>query len=304
MNNEKEKSDFQIKSTDDHSSSSDITEGITKNTDNNLKHIADMIEQDPDFMREIGVTLSPALENLAKIAQELSATIKPLQETARYIASSFEQIIPKFNVPTITKERKQELIDSYKKWGEWGWTPFPDMPLDMFSKPPIDGNAINKMMMPSYSANGMDVVFNELRNQKIKRDDLEDAIWCYNNRKYKPCALVLFAIIDAKLIRKQKHDQQQRPSGRGAAKKLNERFESNYNKQQWIFATLYCVNLFTCLFVLFDRAHDFKNEPHIINRNFVAHGMTRRHVRKRDCIQLFLALHNLSTFLELYGKYL
>ena len=59
-------------------------------------------------------------------------------------------------------------------------------------------------------------------------------------------------------------------------------------------------NLFTCLAAMFERTNDFKGEPRIINRNFTAHGMNTKRITKMDCIQLFLVLHNLSEFLDIY----
>ena len=46
---------------------------------------------------------------------------------------------------------------------------------------------------------------------------------------------------------------------------------------------------------------DFVKEPDVINRNFVGHGMNRRKVRRKDCIQLFLALYNVVDMTEEYS---
>ena len=56
--------------------------------------------------------------------------------------------------------------------------------------------------------------------------------------------------------------------------------------------------LFSCIETVFAPAENFKAEPYTFNRNYLAHGMTRRPVRQRDCIQLFLALYNLTVFLK------
>ena len=58
------------------------------------------------------------------------------------------------------------------------------------------------------------------------------------------------------------------------------------------------VNLFSCIETGFAPAENFKAEPYTFNRNYLAHGMTRRPVRQRDCIQLFFALYNLTVFLK------
>ena len=103
-------------------------------------------------------------------------------------------------------------------------------------------------------------------------------------------------MIDAKLIRKQNRNGY-RCTGSRAAKKIREKFENERTTEA--FSTmLHCVNLFSCIETGFAPAENFKAEPYTFNRNYLAHGMTRRPVRQRDCIQLFFALYNLTVFLK------
>lgn len=263
----------------------------------NLEHIVGGIAQSFSIAHELAEAIRPALENFARMAQEVSAAMRPIVEAVQQATASFAKAIADFQIPTITEERKQELIASYKKWGEYGWTLCPNAPFDCFDELPASIEAANATMTPLCSKREMEQLFEELRGQRIKKEDLDAAILCYNNRQYKACALILFGIIDAKLIRKQKRGEKWRPSGSVAAKRLREQFEGGDNEKM-LFTMLLCVNLFTCLETLFANAHDFKVEPVTINRNFVSHGMTRRPVRQRDCIQLFLALYNLMMFFE------
>lgn len=264
---------------------------------NTLEHIVGGIAQSFSIAHELAEAIRPALENFARMAQEVSAAMKPIVEAVQQATASFAKAIADFQIPTITEERKQELIASYKKWGEYGWTLCPNAPFDCFDELPASIEAANATMTPLCSKHEMEQLFEELRGQRIKKEDLDAAILCYNNRQYKACALILFGIIDAKLIRKQKRSEKWRPSGSAAAKRLREQFEGGDNEKM-LFTMLLCVNLFTCLETLFANAHDFKVEPSTINRNFVSHGMTHRPVRQRDCIQLFLALYNLMLFFE------
>lgn len=262
-----------------------------------LEHIVGGIAQSFYFVHELANTMRPALENFARVAQELSAVMKPIVEAVQQATAFFTKAIADFQIPTVTEERKQELIASYKKWGEYGWTLCPGAPFDCFDELPASIEAANAVMTPLCSKREMELLFDELRSQRIKKEDLNAAILCYNNRQYKACALILFAIIDAKLIRKQKRGEKHRPSGSKAAKRLREQFEGGDNEKK-LLTMLLCVNLFSCLETLFANADDFRVEPATINRNFVSHGMTRRPVRQRDCIQLFLALYNLMLFCE------
>ena len=131
----------------------------------------------------------------------------------------------------------------------------------------------------------MDELFATLQRASVKKEDLNTAIFCYDNRQYKACALVLLGVIDAKLIRKQNRNGY-RCTGSRAAKKIREKFENERTTEA--FSTmLHCVNLFSCIETGFAPAENFKAEPYTFNRNYLAHGMTRRPVRQRDCIQLF-----------------
>ena len=61
----------------------------------------------------------------------------------------------------------------------------------------------NQKMKPYCSRKAMDELFATLQRASVKKEDLNTAIFCYDNRQYKACALVLLGVIDAKLIRKQ-----------------------------------------------------------------------------------------------------
>ena len=111
------------------------------------------------------------------------------------------------------------------------------------------------------------------------------------------CVIVGFSVAhsDKSKLRKQPKGAKRRPVGGSAVKELKKQEEQN---ETMFFTMLHCLNLFACLEVFFADARDFRVEPPTINRNYIDHGMNQRVVRKRDCIQLFLALNNLLFFYE------
>jgi len=239
--------------------------------------------------------IKPVLLDFAKREMELSASIKPIADSIRQITEQYANAIAQFKIPTVTEERKQELISSHKLWGTYGWTFPPFASITCFYNPPNDIKESNSLMKGFCSKDAVESLFSKLQKQNIDKDDLQSAITCYNIRQYKACALLLFAIIDAKLIRNQNPDTKYRPSGRKAAVKLQEQFEKNSNELM-LCLMLHGVNFLSCLETFFANADNFKSEPVTINRNFVSHGMTKRRVRQRDCIQLFFLLYNLTLF--------
>lgn len=250
--------------------------------------------------QEIAEILRPAIENFSDIIRGFSSiisAIRPELENIRNALTTFAEAIINIQTPNISEERKEELISNYKRWGEYGWTFFPDAPLSCFEEFPASIEMANAEMKPFCNAEEMSTVFEELREQNIKKEDLESAIFCYQHYQYKACALIVCGIIDAKMIRKQKTDGKNRCVGKRAVQKLWVQYEHE-NSEKLIFSLLFGVNLFSCLETIFSNGNDFKKEPPVINRNFISHGMNRRAVRKRDCIQLFLVLNNLTHVLS------
>ncbi|NFD75939.1 hypothetical protein FC826_14675 [Clostridium botulinum] len=242
------------------------------------------------------------IENIrqaSRIGEKTAKIIFPIQNVINEYARTFSDLIANIKIPTISLEDKERLVENHKKWGTIGWSIIPNAPINLFSSNLINVNKANANAMQYCKPKDIEELFSRLREQKIKKADLNEAIFCYIHKQYKSCALLLFGIIDAKMIRKQpKQANKRRPVGVTAVRKLKERFETENDAESILFLLLNYVNLISCLETMFANGNDFKKEPMIINRNFVGHGMSTRHVRKRDCIQLFLVLYNLTDFLD------
>ena len=89
-----------------------------------------------------------------------------------------------------------------------------------------------------------------------------------------------------------------RYSGAAAVNRINNKYNEVHEDdiKVWFFSNLTRENLFCALAVLYANGNDFKEQPAVMNRNFVDHGMLHRKVRRMDCIQLFLAYYNFLTF--------
>ena len=137
----------------------------------------------------------------------------------------------------------------------------------------------------------------------IRKSDIEEAIDCFEGKHYKSCVMIIFSLIDARLIRSQIDSDRkrngQRPSGKTAAVNLFGRIEAQYIDQSMLFTVLNQVNILAALETVFEVGGDFKNQPSIINRNFLDHGMLHRNVTKRDCVMMFLLLYNFTEHLNI-----
>ena len=232
------------------------------------------------------------IQSISRAIQEYwSTTIVKLAETASQLIDA----VAKLNIPTLSEEEKKQLIDSHRLWGQYGWTYIPAMPIKMFYTAPADIKAANKRAIKYCSDGEMSKLFESLRNWKLNHSDLESAIFCYQNKQYKACALLLCGLIDSKLIRLQ--SDARRPVGAGAVAKLKANYDGSGEKM--LAEAMFTYNLLAYLETLFAGGKGFKAEPETLNRNYIGHGMNHRAVRKRDCIQLFLALNNLMHFFDL-----
>ena len=234
-----------------------------------------------------------AIEGITKTTQMIANAVQPFQQ----IAASIANAVSKIHIPTISQEEKERWEESYKKWGEIGWPILPNAPFNFFNEFPNDVKTANKLAMQFCDTKSMNELFKKLNEKDIKKSDLNSAIFCYKSKQYKACALMVFCLIDSKMIKLQPKSGR-REVGLGAARKLNAQFDEKLSETHFFITALYHINLMTCLGTYFAKGNNFIKEPDIINRNFVDHGMNVRDVRKRDCIQLFLALNSLLEFLD------
>lgn len=232
-------------------------------------------------------------ENLFQSAQHILEAMQPWEQ----LANSYAKQLSIITIPNISEERLNQLKTNYQEWGRIGWSVLPNAPYNFFGKFPSDINTANKMAIKYCNKKSINELFNILRKQNVRTKDLESAIFCFENYQYKACAMMIFSLMDSKMIKNQSANKN-RVVGLKAVKKLKIQLDEKTQDEQFMMLILYHFNLMTCLDTYFMHGDNFRKEPQIINRNYLDHGMNKREVRKRDCIQLFLALYNLLEFLD------
>lgn len=239
-----------------------------------------------------------------QIIENIGNRLQQITNAINSIVSVTSELWKSIQIPTISEERKAEIASAQVKWGELGWTQPPNSPIGLFSTAPGCNDDANKVAMQYCTSEEMEDLFNILRGMnRVKKSDIEEAIFDYKNGKYKSSVLVLFGLIDARLIRLQRKEDRnakgRRAVGASAAKKLFSRIEKEQDIKKKCFLLFSFLNVNSCLQKVFEDGDDFKKQPLVINRNFVDHGMMHRKVTKRDCIQLFLLYYNLMEFLDI-----
>lgn len=251
-----------------------------------LKPLSELIAE---FTRNIQSIYKPTVDIMIKLGQ----TITDYSSVFTKFSNAIADLANSIKIPSLSDEQKKELQDSYKAWGKYGWTVPPYASLSIFDKKPKSLQEANKYMRQYINTASMKELFIELgRLDNLRKDDLQEAILNFENRRYKSCSMILFALIDGKIIRYQDKKTYRKVGFYGAKKICNE-IESEFSSKNKFFFLLKLININSALEFTFKSAENFKEQPTVVNRNFIHHGMLYGRVRRRDAAQLFLLLYNL-----------
>lgn len=266
---------------------------------------------------------NPQLEKLGKLIQNpipkntftnsfnyhfpsiMPEAIKQILDSIEFVTKQISSALTLIHIPEYSEEQKQRISNAHKEWGTFGWTLPPSAPMKLFSTSPADRKDANKKALAYCKPEDMEKIFASLHNMSgVKKSDLDEAIFDFNHKQYKSCSLVLFGLIDAKLIRaqviEQKSSNKGRATGKTAAEKLFNRIKKKYNLKETVLLLFFYQNVSSCMRALFADGNDFKTQPDLINRNFIDHGMLTRKVSRKDCVQLFLLYYNFLEFMDIF----
>lgn len=235
---------------------------------------------------------SSVYETMRQMRQAILNSLPDYSETFAKFSNALADLAKNIEIPSLSNEQKEALEESYKVWGQYGWTLPPFATLNVFNKKPQSQEEANEQMRQYINAASMKELFIELRKlDSIRKDDLEEAIASFEDRRYKSCTMILFALIDGKIIRYQ-NIETNRSVGLRGAKKIYAEMELEIINKKAFFSLLHLINVNSALTVTFANGENFKKQPDVVNRNFIHHGMLYGRVRRRDAAQLFLLLYN------------
>lgn len=270
-----------------------------KEENNRLKNeIRKSMESVIDVIETVSKSMTEAMtKNLQIIVDSFKIWSDTYTERFwKSISNSIKKIVSSIKIPEIDEQRKQEILDNYKKWGEYGWTCIPDENDFLFSTEVSNKKEADRMAMEYISDEVIIHIFNELEKMKaVKKSDLRELKSCFEARSYKACCMIAFAMLEAKLARLSKN----RATGMKGIKALRNKVENETNVKNTFFFLLHMENLNYGLSAFFENGNNFVKQPEVINRNFINHGMMHRKVYKRDAIQVILVTYNLYQLLEI-----
>ena len=224
---------------------------------------------------------------------DFSEIISNIQNQIRDIILNHKVSLPTFNW--------EEWETAVKRWGQYGWTFIPNAPSGLFMHIVEDKNKCDKIALHYLHKKDMLNLFEELNRMNINHADLNEAIYCYNNKCYKACAMLLCALIDGIIYKCQKVNGAQRRKGN---KNFFEQLRKNSIKEELLlqqFLLLQVDNLIEYMKKLFEQGNDFQLKTSVLNRNFLLHGMNKKSICQKECKQLFLAVYNTKMVIDSFN---
>ena len=210
-------------------------------------------------------------------------------------------IIEKLLLDNRADQEKQEItdcIDNIKRWGGYGWSFSPFVNVIKFYQDVHSQNEADDIMRRFCSNDNILEIRNELKQFSLNYRALDEAFNCYQNKQYLACSHLLFSLVDQFFIKKEYRKQKEDGSlgsiiiGITAIKEYEKELKQLPIKDDEL-SFLCILNILKALQVFYGGSQDFKEEPALINRNYVCHGMYNKEITELDCFRLWSVLYSL-----------
>lgn len=186
---------------------------------------------------------------------------------------------------------------NFKDWANYGWGIIDYVPKDRtYFKEVENVQEADTVMAAELSEKIITDLIIDIRKTDLQSDRFDEAIACFNDKKYTACILILFSIIDAYSLKLQELTTKRRKLANSLSKEL---LENEAINELTLVTYLRVYMPLQAITVLFATGNDFKDEPNLPNRNFISHGMNQREVTKIDCVKVLSIISNLADIKEL-----
>lgn len=235
------------------------------------------------------------IASIANVQQRLAESLVPTLNIAQTVSESLKPILESISkmVEAIDWNRLsrpfdgfdwESLQDGAKKWGECGWV-INDLSLSEIRNAPESVADADAQYLRYLTKERVTTLFETIQANIPRKVDFRECVSLYENRHYKPCAMMLCALIEGQLI-KQIPNSTRRRNGKAALTKASE-------LDRDAFDALWIQNTFCAYMYFYGSGNNFDRKAEgELNRNFLMHGMMYKRVKKSTCIKLFLILES------------
>lgn len=239
------------------------------------------------------LTKKDAIECISSAVETLGIYLASLHKLYDYeaILLSTSNALDELSSALINAGCNEEYIETYKKWGEFGWSFNASISKNFFITAPSSLKEADSIMNKYCDVEEITKMKEELKDAGVNKTDLEEAYFDYINRKYKSSVMLLFSLIDRQLISRnlfnKDGDLKTGASAIGELKK-SKKLHKGKTHLHYLQFTL----IIYCLLTLFGNSKNFEKEPSVVNRNSLIHGMSDNEVNESDCLKVWSALYS------------
>lgn len=180
-----------------------------------LTKVIGNIAETSNFLKLIQPMVDPEAlsisKSIASIASTIMGSTPAFMNNLKAIQTNLGRIINTridwnaIVIPGLSEDKKKERIEAFRQWGAYGWTVIPHANFKYFNTAPTSSKEANEKALSCFrTKKQMEEFWKAFDSvEKIKRSDFEEAIKDFDNRCYKSCAMMLYSLIDGRLIRLQ-----------------------------------------------------------------------------------------------------
>jgi len=256
-----------------------------------------------------GIAQAPALVEAARQATRALGTLTPIfpvdssaifkslelesyQQIVDNLADTWKTLFPSFE-GLISLRRDVDWAswaERYEAWGNYGWCIPDGMSFDDIRAVPTSLVEADKAGRRFLDREATDSVAELIRQDVRKKKDFAEAVELLQERRYKPCAMMLCSLVENELMTR---DLKTKDGRRGLRRPLEKRGAS-MPPDGLVFLGFRGM----CKVVdhYFGYGHDFDHSYEgDLNRNFLMHGMMSKRVTRTVCLKLMLLLEEILT---------
>lgn len=238
-------------------------------------------------------SVKDAVENMDSTMKQVGVYLASLYQLYDYDAmiASISNSLDELSNVLINAGCNEDYVVAHKQWGEFGWSFNANISKKFFLTIPNSLQEADSLMKEYCKIEEIAKMMEEIKSTDVNQKDLEEAYFAYINKKYKSSVMLLFSLLDRQLINRKFFNENGRlktgASAVGELKKCEKEHKENTHLHYLQF-----VLIIYCLLALFQNKENFENEPSVINRNFLIHGMSNNEIDEIDCLKVWSALYS------------
>lgn len=262
-----------------------------------------LIDYQTDFSKRLKEVITDTTNSINTVIKKINKNIlskmfeklnNVLQDSLKNISNTLIKIFD--SLPT--DKEIERIKKNHEKWGKYGWTIIPNMPINYFYEVPKKQSEADEKCLSFVDKKELKFITNYIYNNIKHRKNFCEARKCFEQGYYLATAMILTSLIERTITELPLKNKSEKKA-RGKTQLLEKYKESLNIEDESIIELYYLGNISSYLSMFLEDGKDFKRQRFNVNRNFLMHGWRDVKTTKTDCIKLFLALYNVILLWEM-----